>query len=272
MMAGYRQFHTKFWKDEWLIELEPKERYLFIYLFTNDLSSISGIYKIPKKVIANETGLTPEFIESTFKKFQDAQKIMYADGVLWVVNMMKYHRNASPQTMKKVNSDIADIPDCQVKKAYIYHSETGIYSIDMVSIPSSESVSVSVSENKSVIESENESVSGRKSAPATPSQFSNSSFPVAYKIILDLTGWTALPIGNEDQVAAMQTLYLHHGKDTLEYCRVYYSEWRKRYPHSNKLGWIDWAVTGNIPEPKKPVIPQGARVAYDADGNPGVIA
>ncbi len=160
-MAGYRQFHTQFWKDEWLIELDPLERYLFSYLFTNDLSSISGIYKLPMRVIQNETGLDPEFIKNSMQKFQDAKKIFYKDGIIWIVNMHKYHKNASPRTMKKVNADVQNIPDCDVKTAYQYYENTGIYCIDTVSIPCSESESVSVSE--SVSESESESVSESES-------------------------------------------------------------------------------------------------------------
>ena len=133
-MAGYRQFHTQFWKDEWLIDLEPLERYLFSYLFTNDLSSISGIYKLPLRVIQNETGLDKDFIITSLAKFQSAKKLFYQDGVVWIVNMRKYHKNASPRTMTKVNGDVGEIPDCDVKTAYLYYEQTGIYSIDIVSI------------------------------------------------------------------------------------------------------------------------------------------
>lgn len=151
-MAGYRQFHTKFWKDGWVIELDPLERYLFSYLFTNEQSSISGIYELPFKIIQNETGLEPEFIKSALLKFQTAKKIFYKDNIMWVVKMKQHHKNASPTTMTKVNNDISWIPDCDVKKAYLYYQKTGIYCIDTVSIPISESVSVSKSEN--LIESE----------------------------------------------------------------------------------------------------------------------
>lgn len=134
-MAGYRQFHTKFWKDEYLIELDPLEKYLFMYLFTNDLSSISGLYKIPLKVIRNETDLGEDLIVRTLQKFQDDKRIFYRDGVMWVVNMAKYHSNASPKTKQKVSADVELIPDCDVKRAYLYFVETGIYSIDTLSIP-----------------------------------------------------------------------------------------------------------------------------------------
>jgi hypothetical protein len=156
-MAGYRQFHTKFWKDEWVIDLDPLKKYLFCYLFTNELSSISGIYKLPMKVIENETGLDKKFIVSTLAEFQNAKKIAYQDNVMWVVSMRKLHKNASPTTMTKVDNDIADIPDCLVKQAYLYYQETEIYSIDTVSILNSESLSKSKNgnENKKEIPIEN---------------------------------------------------------------------------------------------------------------------
>ena len=160
-MAGYRQFHTKFWKDAWVIDLDPLDRYLFSYLFTNEQSSISGIYELPLKIIQNETGLELDFIKQSLSKFQEAKKIFYKDNIVWVVKMMQHHKNASPTTMTKVNNDVSWIPDCDVKKAYLYYQKTGIYCIDTVSIPISESVSV--------IESENSNKSEMDTAPAVRS-------------------------------------------------------------------------------------------------------
>jgi DnaD/phage-associated family protein len=169
-MAGYRQFHTQFWKDEWVIELDPLERYLFSYLFTNDLSSISGIYKLPMRIIINETALDRTFVEAALQKFQDAERIYYRDGVMWVVNMLRFHKNASPHTMTKVNNDLAMIPDGPVKTAYLYYQRTGIYRIDTVSIPNSESVSVSVnkSENKNKSERDDAAAPLVDAPPADP--------------------------------------------------------------------------------------------------------
>lgn len=133
-MAGYRQFHTKFWKDEWSIDLDPLERYLFVYLFTNDLSSISGIYRIPLRVIANETGLEIEFVKKALDKFEQQKKVLYRDNTLWIVNMRKYHNNASELTQKKVTKDIDTIPDNLVKQAYLCYQDTGIFCIDTISI------------------------------------------------------------------------------------------------------------------------------------------
>jgi len=51
-MADYRQIHTRIWKDSWFIELEPCDKLLFIYLFSNERASVSGIYDISIKVMA----------------------------------------------------------------------------------------------------------------------------------------------------------------------------------------------------------------------------
>ena len=67
-MAGYRQIHTQIWKDEWFLDLEPQAKLLFIYLFGNENTSLSGIYKLPLKVILFETGLDKEYVVNTLKK------------------------------------------------------------------------------------------------------------------------------------------------------------------------------------------------------------
>ena len=192
-MAGYRQFHTKFWKDAWVIDLDPLERYLFSYLFTNEQSSISGIYELPLKIIQNETGLDLPFIKKAMQKFQDAKKVFYKDNIVWVVKMMQHHKNASPKTMTKVNNDISWIPDCDVKTAYLYYQKTGIYCIDIVSILNSESVSVIKNE------SENESENKKESQPEPPA-------PLVTDIQRMIEIVVKLPPSGPDDIMAMDEI------------------------------------------------------------------
>lgn len=163
-MAGYRQIHTQIWKDEWYIDLSPEEKLIFVYLFSNELASISGIYKIPARVIANETGVQYENVLTILEDFERAGKILYGDGVLWVKNMSKFHANASPRTQKKVEADVEKIPDCPVKEAYLQYQE----GIDTVSIPRSESESESKKQSESESESGSGSGSGSGSKPEKP--------------------------------------------------------------------------------------------------------
>ena len=40
----HRYIKTKFWDDSYIIELNPHEKLLFLYLITNPLTNIAGVY------------------------------------------------------------------------------------------------------------------------------------------------------------------------------------------------------------------------------------
>lgn len=136
-MAGYRQIHTSIWKDEWFLDLEPDDKLLFIYLFSNDSASVAGIYKLALKVIAFETGLSLPNVKAALNRFSEAGKVYYQDGVVWVKNLRKYNESASPKVVTKIESDLADIPDGEIKRMYtaFYGGDGPGYPIDTVSIP-----------------------------------------------------------------------------------------------------------------------------------------
>lgn len=118
-MANYRQIHVSIWKDEWFLELEPQEKLLFIYLFSNEATSLAGIYKLPLKVIAFETGLDTDFIKQAMNKFTEGGKVYYEDGVVWVVNMRRYHETKSDKVQTRIDKDTDLIPDCPIKRRYL---------------------------------------------------------------------------------------------------------------------------------------------------------
>jgi hypothetical protein len=260
-MAGYRQFHTKFWKDEYLIELEPLEKYLFLYLFTNDLSSISGLYKIPLKVIRNETDLDDTFITKTLNKFQDDKRIFYRDGVMWVINMAKYHANASPTTKLKVSADVSMIPECDVKNAYLYFMETGICSIDTLSIPHPYP---SVKAKEKAKDKTKEKASESKSPPSpfpVPVDFEFSS-GWQVRVFTKVTGISGIP--GSDMPKVMEALDSLQGKYSTEseltgYLTPYFQNWinrktkdGRRYSKSNCAWLYDIALAGEPLPSDKP--------------------
>jgi len=113
------------WKDEWILELTPEEKLLFVYLFSNECTSLSGLYKIAKRVIAFETGLSLDFVNKTLARFEKVGKVYYQDGLIWVVNLRRYNRGGAT-VYTRILSDIAAIPDCPLKRRYLayYASET----------------------------------------------------------------------------------------------------------------------------------------------------
>lgn len=121
-MAEYRTLHTKLWQDEWICELEADAKLLFIYLVTNRAASVAGIYKLPFKFIAFETGLSLARVNKLLDEFQKAGKVYHEDGVIWVKRLRSYQTydgKASEQVEKRIVKDLADIPDGTLKRQYL---------------------------------------------------------------------------------------------------------------------------------------------------------
>jgi len=132
---AYRQIHTHIWKDEWFLDLEPAEKLLFVYLFSNDNTTLAGIYKISLKVIAFETGLELPFIKKTLEKFNKAGKAVYQDGIIWVVNLMRYNASSnSPKVQICIVKELQQIPDCELKTRYLTGNIGYQYPIDTLSL------------------------------------------------------------------------------------------------------------------------------------------
>ena len=125
-MANYRQIHTQIWRDNWFLDLEPDEKLLFIYLFSNDSTNLAGLYEIHQRVIELETGLDKKRIEEILNRFEREGKVYYQDGIVWMVNMKKYHSNAGEKVRRSIEIIVEGIPDCEVKQKYCIYNGIAI--------------------------------------------------------------------------------------------------------------------------------------------------
>ena len=73
-MSVQRYVDTGFWDDAWVETIQPLERYLYLYLITNPLTNIAGVYKITLRRIHNDTGLEIPEIERILALFAKAGK------------------------------------------------------------------------------------------------------------------------------------------------------------------------------------------------------
>ena len=118
-MSFYRQIHTRMWSDAWFLDLLPEEKLLFIYLFSNEHASMCGLYELPLKTMAFETGLRTDAITLTLHRFGEAGKVLYAPPYIWVPNLRKYNENRSPKVAAMIKAQLAEIPDCDLKRRYL---------------------------------------------------------------------------------------------------------------------------------------------------------
>ncbi|MEA3272241.1 MAG: hypothetical protein U9P90_01070 [Patescibacteria group bacterium] len=106
-MAKKRYINTKFWSDGFVVKLNPLDRYLFLYLLTNEHTDICGIYELPWRVMARETGLEDEMLQEMFKRL--VNKFYYINGWVYIKNFAK-HQGDSPQIKKGIERSLNDVP------------------------------------------------------------------------------------------------------------------------------------------------------------------
>lgn len=94
-MGKNRYVNTRFWSDGWIVDdLNPLDRYVLLYLMTNEKTNLSGVYELPLRTIANETGIDKEELSRMIKRLEP--KVYYRHGWVVLVNAIKHqnYRNA----------------------------------------------------------------------------------------------------------------------------------------------------------------------------------
>lgn len=119
----HRYLNTKFWNDNYVSELDPTEKLLFIYLLTNEHTNICGIYELPLKMIAIETGLDKTMLEKILPRLED--RIGYVRGFVVVKNFIKHQENGSELIQKGILKILKELDEDFLKNLV----DTGRYNI-----------------------------------------------------------------------------------------------------------------------------------------------
>jgi hypothetical protein len=118
------------WKDPWFLDLCQEDKLLFIYLFGNDRTTLAGIYEISLRVVCFETGLTEEQVKDGLQRFADANKVYYDEKhkLAWIVNLLRYNAHSLENEKIRINieNSVAELPDCEMKRAWIEHYNTTV--------------------------------------------------------------------------------------------------------------------------------------------------
>lgn len=109
-MAKQRLVNTRFWSDTYISNLDPTEKLLFLYFITNEKTNIAGIYEIPLKFVAMETGIDKEMIEKITKRFETDEKIYYIDGWVFVRNFQKHQSTSSSKVKTGIMVEMERVP------------------------------------------------------------------------------------------------------------------------------------------------------------------
>lgn len=132
-MAKNRLINTKFWVDTYVLnELNPIDKLFFLYILTNPYTDISGVYELPLKMAAVESGIDRENIEKVIiPRLEKDGKILYRDGWMAIKNFRK-HQVLNPKVKKGMEDGLAKAP--RILRDFIEHDSLS-YSIYSLSYP-----------------------------------------------------------------------------------------------------------------------------------------
>ena len=131
-MATQRYVSTSFWDDEWVQCLDPSEKLLFLYLMTNPLTNIAGIYKITIRRMCFDTGFNADTVGHILSKFEKAGKAFLFEGWMILPNWPKYQKIGKDDNNKKgIDAILKSLPE-KVLQFVIQHGYSYKYIEDII--------------------------------------------------------------------------------------------------------------------------------------------
>jgi hypothetical protein len=109
-MAKTRMVNTRFWIDDYISNLDPIEKLLFLYFLTNPSTDISGVYEVPLKTVAVDTGIEKEMVMKVLRRFKRDKKIFYEDGWVAIKNFGKHQNLNNASIASGVEAGLSKAP------------------------------------------------------------------------------------------------------------------------------------------------------------------
>lgn len=94
-MSKQRYIDTHFWDDGYVLELDPTEKLVYLYLLTNPLTNICGIYEISATRIAFDTGIERGLVIKILARFQKGSRLRYSKGYVAIKKFIKHQAKNS---------------------------------------------------------------------------------------------------------------------------------------------------------------------------------
>lgn len=106
-----RIIYTKIWEDDFVSTLPIVQKALFIYFITNQRIGQTGIYEVTDRIILFETGASKEQLEQAKDVFMKANKILFINGWVKVMNSGKYNSYTGENNDKARTKELEGISE-----------------------------------------------------------------------------------------------------------------------------------------------------------------
>lgn len=111
-MNNDRVVSHKFWNDSKVIELDPLNKLLYLYLLTNFKTNLIGCYELPVSLISFDTSIEKDDIASRLKKFEhehDMIKFNEETSEVLILKWARYHWSDSINDYRTVKKELIGI-------------------------------------------------------------------------------------------------------------------------------------------------------------------
>ena len=105
-----RIIYTRFWHDNYISELTPKQKLTFIYLITNEKVNVCGIYELPDKYIKFDLDLKQTELDKIKQKFMNDGKFVFIDGWIKILNYEIYNKFVGEKNKVAKKKEMSLIP------------------------------------------------------------------------------------------------------------------------------------------------------------------
>jgi hypothetical protein len=105
-MADFRYFRCSTWHDDYVLELDPHAKLLFVWAFTNEHVSQAGFMTLHPRTAAFETGLSIEEVNALLDRFERDGKILRDGRLIFVANFPKHQSTSSEKLLKRIARDL----------------------------------------------------------------------------------------------------------------------------------------------------------------------
>jgi hypothetical protein len=128
-MSVQRYISSSFWSDDWVDSLSAREKLLYMYLLTNENTTVAGVYKITVKRIKDDTGISREEVVAALDKFTKDKKAFYIDEYIIIPKWPKHQKLGERGKLRlAVNALLKSLPR-KIKK---FLMQPGHYDYDLL--------------------------------------------------------------------------------------------------------------------------------------------
>lgn len=92
-MAKNRYIQTRFWSDPFIQEMDNVNKLFYLYLLTNEHTSISGVYELSIKTMEFESGIPEKQIRKAMDSLSKTKKAYFFNNFVFITNFIKNQAN-----------------------------------------------------------------------------------------------------------------------------------------------------------------------------------